>query len=430
MWNKKLNLQTIGICGFLIYVMLDALIRFFFPVETFKVFFLMLMVAFAACSKMKSIFTFQDCCLICAFPFLLFNNASLEIGSYYGTVSYALILGLFILAKEGEQWFESVIKIIEIFTIVYALFTYIFALLPNFYQENIIPLFSESDQISLRLTSSMGYYSGLTTHYSHNAMFMALGTGLFASRLIVGQNNNKLYSIIGLFLCAIALLLTGKRGHVIFSSVSIIVLYYVYNSDKKQSRLIKLLLIIGIAVALFFILSPYIPGLTNFIKRFQETEESGNVYSGRDHLVELAYELFLTSPILGVGWFRFQYVHIQRYPWFPTRVNTHNVYMQLLCETGIVGFVIYMLFFISNYFECVRLIVGARRKKYELPQKHSLVLAYGLFLQTFFLTYCMTGNPLYDPIISLPYILFSMMMIIISRKYTPSNQFFRKIKFD
>lgn len=425
MWYKKIDLQTVGVCGFLIYVMMDQLVLHFLPNEFLRYAFLGMMTACAVLCRGSTILTFQDLCLLLAVPFLIFNNAALTHGLYSSTITYALILTLFIFGKNGDKFFLPVFKVMAFFVIFYALATIVLALMPSFYENTVIHLFVPADQISLKRTNAMGYYAGLTSHYSHNAMFMTLGVGLFGSLIMCGQFNsvkkNKILVMIGFILCTVVLLLTGKRGHVIFSGVSLAVAYYVYKSDKKGRRLLKIIIVFGFLIAAIYILSYFFPWLLNFIKRFNETEEAGNVYSGRDKLIALAYELFQTSPVFGIGWYRFRYIHIQRMPWFTNMIHVHNVYMQLLCETGIVGFMIYMAFFIKNFYQCIRLSVAERKKKCIIPKKFSFILSFSVFLQTFFLLYCMTGNPLYDNIIFLPYMLVTMMVIIINKNFAPNH---------
>ena len=59
-------------------------------------------------------------------------------------------------------------------------------------------------------------------------------------------------------------------------------------------------------------------------------------------LWNVAWELFLQSPLNGVGWGNFpslygSYLHLS---WIPPDIfNVHNIYLQLLSETGILGFV-------------------------------------------------------------------------------------------
>ncbi|MED9970157.1 MAG: O-antigen ligase family protein [Ruminococcus sp.] len=429
MWYKKIDQQTVGICGFLLYVMLDQLALIFLPNEFIRYIFLGIMTAFAVLHRLSKIVTFQDICLLLAVPFLIFNNVALNHGLYSSIITYVLILIMFVFGKNSESWFLSVFKIIGFFAIFYALATLVLAMVPSFYEQNVIPLFSAADQISLKRTNEMGYFAGLTSHYSHNAMFMSLGVGLFGSMIICRQfkSNKRILMILGFILCAVVLLLTGKRGHVIFSGVALVVTYYIYNSDKKGRRLLKMLLVFGFLIAAIYILSNFFPSLLNFLRRFNETEEAGNIYSGRDKLIELAYELFQTSPVFGIGWYGFRYVHIQRMPWFTNMVHVHNVYMQLLCETGIVGFTIYMAFFVKNYYQCIRLSIAERKKKCIVPNEFSFILSFSVFMQTFFLLYCMTGNPLYDNIVFFPYILVSMMTIIITKNYGPS--YLRKQKY-
>ena len=73
-------------------------------------------------------------------------------------------------------------------------------------------------------------------------------------------------------------------------------------------------------------------------------------------------------------------------------LDCHNVYIQLLCETGIVGFLIIIGLMIIILHKTYKLIDYHKKNKTMLPS-----LLFSLGYQIFFLLYCMSGNPLYDP---------------------------------
>jgi putative inorganic carbon (HCO3(-)) transporter len=61
-----------------------------------------------------------------------------------------------------------------------------------------------------------------------------------------------------------------------------------------------------------------------------------------------AWNLFMRSPIIGVGWGNFVELYgpyVSSFSWIPTGVfEVHNIYLQFLAETGIVGFTVFFLF--------------------------------------------------------------------------------------
>lgn len=124
-----------------------------------------------------------------------------------------------------------------------------------------------------------------------------------------------------------------------------------------------------------------------------------------------AFLAFLRKPILGYGW-----------SWFPNN-NTispgdygHNVYYEILCETGAVGTAIISLLFIVTLIRGMRVlhILSVRKRKY--PEFYRRVVCCAVAYEIFFLLYCSTGNPLYEYSCYLPYFLFIGMVEVINRK--------------
>ena len=73
---------------------------------------------------------------------------------------------------------------------------------------------------------------------------------------------------------------------------------------------------------------------------------------------------------------------------------THNVYIQLLCETGVAGLAAFLAA-VGN----ILIAASYRYRKLVLTDPDSeerVITGAGIFLQVFFLAYCMSGNPLYD----------------------------------
>lgn len=73
--------------------------------------------------------------------------------------------------------------------------------------------------------------------------------------------------------------------------------------------------------------------------------------------------------------------------------DTHNVYLQVLCECGIIGLCIYIFAIISSIYPCIRKYkTSIKTADYDKKSLNEL----GQFLQLFFILYSMSGNPLYD----------------------------------
>lgn len=71
-------------------------------------------------------------------------------------------------------------------------------------------------------------------------------------------------------------------------------------------------------------------------KRFLEQTLEGHYLSFRDVLIRYAYDFWLEAPLFGNGLGSFSLVTPLNYP--------HNIVMELLCETGVVGLLLFLIF--------------------------------------------------------------------------------------
>lgn len=155
--------------------------------------------------------------------------------------------------------------------------------------------------------------------------------------------------------------------------------------------------ILVLALAFLFILINYVPALSTFINRFAETAEEGDVLLGRTKMWKIALDNFKMSPLVGIGWGHF--IKINIHAW-----NAHNIYLQLLCETGIIGFSVYVFFFGYFLFSTMIKLIRCRQSLEDRCSiSNNLMISLGI--QVFFLLYGFTGNPLYDKEMYGPYLL-------------------------
>ena len=73
--------------------------------------------------------------------------------------------------------------------------------------------------------------------------------------------------------------------------------------------------------------------------------------------------------------------------------NAHNIYYQVLGESGIIGIVLFADFLIYNMYNTIKLIFKIGKKN----NKNKRLLLFSLYIQLLIVTYGITGNPLYSP---------------------------------
>ena len=175
--------------------------------------------------------------------FLLFKNEDLRRGIYYisNPIIYLSILALIYILKDlnYQDILKKYFKFIKIGYFIYASFTIIYFFSKPLFMVINYSLFPFAID---RMTEQYmkGCMCGLTNHYSTNGMLLAVGTILFGCESLFVQKINKKKLVLFIYM-VIALLLTGKRAHVMFTIISLLIVAYFYMSNNKNKRFINFL---------------------------------------------------------------------------------------------------------------------------------------------------------------------------------------------
>ena len=229
-------------------------------------------------------------------------------------------------------------------------------------------------------------------------------SGLFYSESIMGSYiekilpiylglvflNNKskkyyVYSILFFFLIVIS----GERAALALSLLFFLIFIFVYNANLKE----KFLLISIFFITFLFIFSN--PNLKtrivdNTIKNITERKVSTDLTANNEknkkininffslghqgHFIS-AYKIFKDNPIFGVGIknFRFECKKPEYKDTYSCTTHPHNSYLQLLAETGIVGFCFIFIIFIFLSFQILK-IVFVKKIKVNTPEHYKCFL--------------------------------------------------------
>ena len=136
--------------------------------------------------------------------------------------------------------------------------------------------------------------------------------------------------------CCTALLFNGTRGAWLAAAVVIflLLLYYLFQKKKLAIFILCGLLIIGIGLS-------QSPSFVNRVASITDTQNQSN--AERLLIWDSALHMFEDHPILGVGLGQYkdnyQHKYISPKAKEPHLSHAHNNFMQMLAESGIVGFV-------------------------------------------------------------------------------------------
>ncbi len=178
----------------------------------------------------------------------------------------------------------------------------------------------------LRAQSPLDYLDSLafSIDYQYMGFLCVQGMGFYLMSL---QDKIDIGKILILLLGSLITLYAGSRQAIV-TAVAIFVLWiFLLRTGRQFGRWI--VIIIG-AILLYYVGS----NLTNDEGLFSSVAQEGYVEgSGRSLWILRGIQLFQESPIFGVGYGRYNL--LGEYGCYP-----HNMLLELLCETGIVGFLI------------------------------------------------------------------------------------------
>lgn len=335
---------------------------------------------------------------------LLFNNSDIKNGSYINTVATISIFIFYLVSKDNNRWMKMATDLMFYGGLFHAIVSFVLYLLPNVYMKYVMPLFaSYGYESTLLYCVKNGYAVGLTPHYSTNAMYMSVALGASFIRLIDDRyRNNKIKSkmnALATIFILFVLILTGKRAHCVFALVCLFLSYYIYNSDKKKSRLITTLGILAVGSVALVLIVEIAPDAVPVIRRFIYMSQLDDSSLGRNARMLLALSIFSRNFLTGIGWNGFTYYYNAR---FGEWLNVHNIYLQLLCEEGIFLSVAFFAFFVLSFMHALSALKQTRVLK--LSGINESLLLFSIYIQAFFLLYGLTGNPLYDAPFLFPYV--------------------------
>ncbi|MDR0676540.1 MAG: O-antigen ligase family protein [Elusimicrobiota bacterium] len=138
-------------------------------------------------------------------------------------------------------------------------------------------------------------------------------------------------------------------------------IFFILKSRKNNKYKGKFLFVktISIFLLIFVLTIPFIPFLKNRIKETINLSFDNRAIYQRLLIWNTSKDMFLNNKITGVGWGLFEV----NYPFYQSKYllkkefvghrthgnNAHNELLEILTQTGIIGFLIYILFFLSLF---------------------------------------------------------------------------------
>jgi O-antigen ligase len=251
----------------------------------------------------------------------------------------------------------------------------------------------------------IGFFELLFGNYFRNSLFTDIDpkrvSSLFGNEKILGSyvlkivpvmiflifklnsNYNK-QAFVLLFLSLFIIILSGERTAIIFFLFFIIIFVYVQKSKfyKKILSIILFFLIYFLIVNLNDnIFHRNITEIKSIINDFRISEKFIFITEVNTDLVKKSFEMIKSNLLFGSGVKSFRYLCIQEiYMNISKTCSTHphNFYIQLLVETGIVGFCFLFGIFILL---SIKLLISYNSIKFNLNPHYILYI--GIFINIF-----------------------------------------------
>ena len=325
--------------------------------------------------------------------FILINNQALARGDYRDTLRLCLCVLMMFACLNSPNWIVSVPKMIVGVGIANVFATLIFFVSDGLYQTYATRIlgFYQSGTNS----GQHGYRAALADHYSQNGTYIVFVFITLCAILCCGalKKRKKNYILVLAVLSAIALMLTTKRAHLMFGTATVILTYYAASSEKKTTRTLRLMIIAVVALFAFSICVEYVPQLAATFERLQSAGEDA-ASTKRFEMWAYAFDMFKENPLFGIGWGGFGYRMADTYLAAEAATGAHNNYIQILCETGLVGFGVFIVAVGSSLVNTFKNIKAVSKNIALMKYKYALAVSFAV--QAFTLMYAFTGNPMRD----------------------------------
>ena len=237
-----------------------------------------------------------------------------------------------------------------------------------------------------------GKMVGFSFQTAITGFYLTLLFGIIFIKFICSARNNHIlkntFYVISLIGGYILVFLTAKRIFIILIPCAVAILLCILLKKHIGKIVICLLVMMAIMMLLLF--------KTDFGKALLIRSSGEGWSTGRVQINEQMMDSFWEHPLLGngVGSTLVLLSHVQ---------NAHNIYLQILSESGILGFFLIITAFILGIVKNMNALSYAIKNKRD---DEKILASISLFAQIIFLGWGFTGNPLYDVYPFFVYMLF------------------------
>ena len=310
--------------------------------------------------------------------FIMTFGATLLMKIVYESLEYDLL---------NFDWKNKFLKYSLIFSGIHV----VSSLLYNFYPDLIINL-NKSLLKSLALSTnllqhSQGLNPGITNDYGINAFYNLMFCGLMITKVLTSKKM-KIFDIILLIASIISLIIIGKSNILLCFFIGVVICFLLaFNKMSLKKRIMIIVGVVLIGFATYYV-ALQIPATEILIKRLEQSQTTSGMLNGREGIYNFEIKKFKENMFLGIG---------IRGLLSLGAGDGHNIYLQLLCETGIICALFIFFQLLYNYIKSFKI--------YYKNVEYRKLFMYSIFVQTFFLVNGITENPFFIESVLIYYLL-------------------------
>ena len=276
--------------------------------------------------------------------YFVLPNARNDVRSTQSLIINMIIAVLYLLsAKVNSSDIKRITKVVIRTSIVFSGYIILCKIFPNLYFNIFLPYFKGINTAEAELSLESGYGALIANSVTYGPYVICMGIFVCFGYLIFGSTQySRIRLIIYELIFFVAILCEGRRGELLAAVLALFVLYIIStpnNARKLLKRIGMFLAIVVLGILIIFVLlkNGYLTRFVNTAELIQSgmTDKALNkLTSSRYWLWRYAWGFFISHPIFGIGWSSFASYVVSSVN------NVHNCYLQFLCETGIVGFIL------------------------------------------------------------------------------------------
>lgn len=324
----------------------------------------------------------------------------------WGRGLVTILITVHVLLVDGSVLsYQNVMKFLTFLGIATGMTVILHYVIGSSLNDIYFPLLNSTARKMAELYTRHGYYFGLLYNPHEPAGLIAFAIASLIIWKLISKLRSMLFDI-GSLLLVVPLIMTGKKAVLVCLILALVITFLLFYKSRNQwLQIFKFVGTLALILTVFVsiaVRNPQIEIFNRFNQFFYQLTAGVDFDSGRVQLYRIAIEEWKDNPILGIGWRHFNALTTTKYG----LTQSHEVncdYLQWLCETGIIGFVLSIIPVVIMLQRTI--YVEKWLVKNRGDDKEAWVLTFAVFIQFYTIIYAFVEIPFFDIVYYSVYIL-------------------------